>query len=131
MKSYKKPVLNVEHFTANEFIAACGDSGTTYKFVCDANSGGWFSNGGFVYIESGKADGFQSVFDKNSDELISTYTPCSKTHIAESTDAFKKGYLVSYLGEKVTDVIVWRGPDGKNTHCTTNLDKNEWETAKS
>ena len=29
MKSYKKPVLNVERFTANEFVAACGDSGVS------------------------------------------------------------------------------------------------------
>ena len=29
MKSYKKPVLNVERFTANEFVAACGESGVT------------------------------------------------------------------------------------------------------
>ncbi len=42
MRKYKKPVLNVEQFTANEFIAACGESGKTYKFVCNANSNSWF-----------------------------------------------------------------------------------------
>ena len=39
MKSYKKPVLNVERFTPDEFVAACGDSGTTYLFTCDAGGG--------------------------------------------------------------------------------------------
>lgn len=36
MKSYKKPVLNVERFTPNEFVAACGDTNNEYIFKCDA-----------------------------------------------------------------------------------------------
>lgn len=32
---------------------------------------------------------------------------------------------------KAINVIVWRGPKGDNTHCTTNLNMKEWATAKS
>ena len=28
-------------------------------------------------------------------------------------------------------VVIWRGKDGNNIHCTTNLDINSWATAKS
>ena len=28
-------------------------------------------------------------------------------------------------------VVVWRGENGDNIHCNPNLNKNEWETAKS
>lgn len=131
MKSYKKPVLNVERFTPNEFVAACGDSGVTYKFVCNATSGSWVTDGGWVYLENGKQDGLQTIGDPNADELLGPYTPCSETHIAESTDSFDKGYLQSYSLFRVKDVIVWRGPNNDNTHCTTNLDMDKWETAKS
>ena len=32
---------------------------------------------------------------------------------------------------KAINVIVWKGPKGDNTHCTTNLNMKEWATAKS
>ena len=31
----------------------------------------------------------------------------------------------------VQNVIVWRGPKEDNTHCTTNLNIDTWQTAKS
>ncbi len=30
---------------------------------------------------------------------------------------------------KAIDVVVWRGPKGDNTHCTTNLDMKEWDNS--
>lgn len=131
MRKYKKPVLNVEQFTANEFIAACGDSGKTYKFVCNANSNGWLSNGGVVYEENGKKEGLQ-IFGSNADRLLGVYNPCNATHIAESYDKdFSKGYLCATGNIKVQDVIIWKGDNGDNIHCTKNLDMSTWETAKS
>lgn len=132
MRKYKKPVLNVEQFTANEFIAACGDSGKTYKFVCNANSNGWFSQGGYVYEENGKQEGLQHIWEKNADTLLGSYYPCNETHIAESNDKdFSKGYLTTYAGTSSKEVIIWKGSKGDNIHCTTNLDMTTWETAKS
>ena len=130
MKDYVRPMMESEAFAANEYIAACGDSGVTYKFECNANSDGWFSNGGLVYVENGKEEGLQ-MLGSNRDDFLSNYTPCSETHVAESDDEFLNGYIFSLGGNWVTPVIIWRGPNNDNTHCTTELDMNEWETLKS
>lgn len=135
MKSYKKPVLNVERFTANEFVAACGDSGVTYLFTCDAGGG----KSGTVYLETNGSDGLQTGW--GGDQSLGGYHACGTEHEADSDDEFLNGYYVTkeYVGfwpfghyeTTTTDVIVWRGPYNNNVHCTTNLDKNSWETAKS
>lgn len=114
-------------FTPNEYVAACGDSGTVYKFKCDAGGG----VSGSVYLETNKQPGLQ----KREDDYLSSYYACGTTHEASSTDDFLDGYYVvkDYWTEKetVTPVIVWRGSKGNNTHCTTNLNMDSWETAKS
>ncbi|MFQ6794022.1 MAG: hypothetical protein ACLRT4_14775 [Thomasclavelia sp.] len=129
MKSYLKPVFNVEHFTANEYVAACGDSGTVYKFKCDAGGG----RSGTVYLETNGRPGLQTGW--GGDRILGGYHACGITHEAESDDEFLKGYYVTsngwWGGSTTTEVIVWRGPRGNNIHCTTNLDMNKWETAKS
>ena len=131
-KTYVKPTINVENFAANEFIAACGDSGADYLFECNANSGGWFSDGGDVYVDSNK----NGEYDRKRDKRLGGYSPCGETHKASSTDEFLDGFLVydspiPFVPDKIKKVIIWRGEDGHNIHCTTNLDKNSWETAKS
>lgn len=35
-KVYTKPELKSEAFVPQTHVAACGDSGTVYKFTCDA-----------------------------------------------------------------------------------------------
>lgn len=39
-KEWTEPVVEVQEFAANEYVAACGDSGKVYKFVCDAGQYG-------------------------------------------------------------------------------------------
>ena len=59
----------------------------------------------------------------------------AKTHEASTTDDFINGYLKkNFIGlplGKSEPVIIWRGENGNNIHCTTNLDMDSWETAKS
>lgn len=124
---WKRPLTEVQKFEANEYVAACGESGVTYKFVCDAS--GLFGLGGIVWDDTngnGEFDG------PEVDHFRSLYSPCSETHIAESTDDFSVGFLTS-VGSvlKPKKVIVWAGADDNNTHCTTKLNMDEWETAKS
>lgn len=136
MREYVKPTMEGEVFAANEYIAACGDSGTVYKFTCDAGNG----KSGSVYLETNGQPGLQSD-GKNADRYLSGYHACGTTHEAESTDGFLDGYYVTqeWVGSwwgghwetVTTPVIVWRGPYGNNTHCTTNLDMDSWETVKS
>ena len=129
MKSYKKPVLNVERFTPNEFVAACGDTNNEYIFKCDAMGG----ITGTVFYSDGD-DRFEPF---SGDKWMGTgYHACGEEHITQVGDDFIEGWYVTGWdgisgGDFVKKVIIWRGPDGNNIHCTTNLDKNSWETAKS
>lgn len=124
---WKRPLTEVQKFEANEYVAACGDSGTTYLFTCDAG-GGW---PGSVYLETNGRPGLQTGW--GGDQYLSGYEACGTKHKADSDDEFLDGYYVTtgLFGQHVTKVIVWRGPNKDNTHCTTNLDKSTWETAKS
>ena len=122
-RSYRKPMMNVEKFVANEYVAACGESGVVYKFKCDAGGG----VPGYVYLETNGKPGLQ----EGGDQFLSGYQACGTTHEAESRDSFKNGYYVNYYNGRVTRVIVWRGPNNDDTHCTESLDMSKWETAKS
>lgn len=127
MKEYVRPMMDSEIFAANEYFSACGDSGTTYYFKCDAS--GWFGLGGVVIDDT---NGNKQFDGTDTDHIRSSYIPCSQTHIAESTDDFSYGFLWA-LGSlrDPKPVIIWGGEDGENTHCTTELDMSKWETAKS
>lgn len=127
-KEWMEPVIEVQEFVANEYVAACGDSGTVYKFTCDAPDG-WL----YYYPESdGQIDG--NYTGSGSQKCIGSYHPCGATHEASVTDTFYDGF-VDYNWNIKQDpgegVIVWRGPNNKNGHATTTLDINSWETAKS
>lgn len=138
MKVWKRPRTEVQKFEANEYVAACGSG--TIKFTCDAGGG----KSGTVYIEDNGVEGLQThgewiggLFDgywQKGDTSLGGYHACGTTHEADSTDEFLQGYYVttSWWGTTTTtDVIVWRGPNGDNVHCTTNLNMDEWETTRS
>lgn len=127
-KEWMEPVIEVQEFVANEYVAAC-ESGMVYKFTCDAR-GGWL----YYYPKSdGQIDGNHTGSGDDS-KFLGDYHPCGATHEASVTDAFYDGF-VDYNWNRKQDpgegVIVWRGPDNKNGHATTKLNMNSWETAKS
>lgn len=135
-KVWRRPLTEVQKFEANEYVAACGDSGTTYLFKCDAGGG----DSGDVYVESNGVEGLQTRGEwvggwdghwQEADRSLGGYHACGTEHEADSEDEFLNGYYVPYWSDDVTKVIIWRGPYNDNVHCTTNLDKNSWETAKS
>ena len=134
MKNYVKPMMESEAFAANEYIAACGDSGVVYKFECNAGGGVH----GSVYQETNGRPGFQSEFfgiggDKElTNWPMRYYHACNEKHEADSTDDFVSGYYFPNNNSRdVQQVIIWRGPNGDDIHCTTNLNQDSWETAKS
>ena len=125
-RAYVRPTMVGERFVANEYVAACGDSGTVYKFKCDAGGG----KSGNVYLETNAKPGFQEGFlGIGGDRYLSGYHACGITHDADTSDDFLDGYYVR--NGNVTQVKVWRGEKGDNTHCTENINMNTWETAKS
>lgn len=124
-RAYVRPTMVGERFVANEYVAACGDTEYgKYKFTCDAGGG----VSGDVYRESNGKPGFQKGY--GGDEWLGGYHACGTTHEANTTDDFQNGYYIPDGGDAV-DVIIWRGKRGDNIHCTTNLNRDSWETTKS
>ena len=136
MNAYVRPIMDVENFTANDFIAACGDSGKNYLFHCNADAGVLY----YFPDTKGKLDG--DYTNNGKQRLIGFgYSPCNEEHLTPTSADFYEGFVDYNLNgqcDKKTQitgrderVIVWRGEDGKNGHATNNLDINSWETAKS
>lgn len=129
-RAYVRPTMVGERFVANEYVAACGDTEYgKYKFTCDAGGG----VSGDVYRESNGKPGFQKgygLFGYGGGEWLGGYHACGTTHEASTTDDFQNGYYIPDGGDAV-DVIIWRGKRGDNIHCTTNLNRDSWETTKS
>ena len=123
------PQTTVEIFQPDEYVAACGDGHKTYNFVC--NAGEWAGLTGYsTWIDP---DGIP----ENGDEIyLSDYAACGATHeVDDDPSQFVTGYIKKNLmGVPVGSpkkVIIWRGPNGNNTHCTTKLEISSWEVAKS
>lgn len=125
-KEWMEPVIEVQEFVANEYVASCGDNGKVYNFECDAP-------GGLLYYypkSDGKIDG--NYNGSGSARYLGIYHPCKAKHEASATSDFYDGFI-DYDGDGIPDqgVIVWRGPKNNNGHATINLNMSSWETAKS
>lgn len=135
MRNWERPMAVVDAFVANEFVSACGEKNQVYKFKCTADAGELY----YYPQGDGTIDGIYT--GSGEAKRIGNYTPCKAEHDASTTDDFYDGYVYtsSYEGfwpfghyvEKRTPVIVWRGENGRNGHATTNLNMNQWTTAKS
>ncbi len=127
-KEWMEPVVEVQEFVANEYVAACGDENKVYKFTCNAPRGTLY----YYPIKDGTPDGVYT--GQGSAKRLGDYHPCNAKHEASVTSDFYDGF-VDYNRNGKQDagegVIVWRGPRGDNGHATTILDINSWETAKS
>lgn len=128
MKTWMKPKAEVEQFMANEYVAACGDSGKVYYFECTAPAGNLY----YYKNSDGEIDGIYT--GNGGATLLGSYHPCSAKHEAESTNPFYDGFVDYNNNGKCNsgeEVIVWRGANGRNGHATAELDMDSWETAKS
>ena len=134
-KAYSKPMLKSEAFVPQSYVAACGETNKVYKFKCDAGYSFWQ----YYVIEdtngNGVLDGsWNSYWEWSGDDKYrSAYHPCGKTHDASTTDEFINGFMIARLAGEIIStkkVIIWTD-NGTNTHCTTNLNMDTWETAKS
>lgn len=137
---WTKPQAVVEQFMANEYVAACGDSGVVYKFECNAP-------GGTVYYYNNKTvgDGVIDGYYKGTGSATKAggYHPCSEKHEAESTADFCDGFVDRNSNgscDSGEEAIIWleyaknwfTGElEVDNWHATALLNRNEWETAKS
>lgn len=128
-QKWVRPQAVVQEFVANEYVAACGESGKVYKFECNAGKSNTYyavkdSSGNIATISGKYMEG--GLFHNS-------YHPCGATHEAESDSGFLKGYHLDdpYTREDENiPVIIWTN-NNTNVHCTTNLNMESWETAKS
>lgn len=127
-RTYVRPTMVGERFVANEYVAACGESGKVYKFECNAPGGKLY----YYPNSDGKINGEYTGHGRAI--KLSDYNPCGARHKANATDGFYDGF-VDYnkngRQDKGEGVIVWRGSYGLNGHATTYLDMSKWQTAKS
>ena len=126
-KTWEEPRILVQQFMPNEYVAACGDENKVYNFVCDAGGG----TPGKVYKDSNNNGKLDLRDEALTGHILETYHACGKTHSAPTDDEFIDGFYVPISNLlAVTKVIIWT-EGGTNVHCTTNLNKDSWETAKS
>ena len=136
MRNWERPMVVVDTFAANEFVSTCGEQNRVYKFKCDAGSkyrdlfgDHYYSYD--VYVDSNK----NGQLDDRGDTKLGGYQACGKTHDAKTTDDFLNGFCVRvkdiWNRREVIPVVIWRGEDGRNIHCTTKLNMNEWTTERS
>lgn len=131
-KEYVRPSMVCETFAADEYVAACGDSGKVYKFVCDAPAGRiWY------YQESdGEIDGVYKGTG-NAIRRASHFSPCGATHEAPVADVFYDGFVDRNRNGKCDEgenAIIWLEKTGfwsTNGHATANLNMDIWEEVKS
>ena len=126
-KTWEEPRILVQQFMPNEYVAACGDENRVYNFVCDAGGG----TPGTVYEDSNHSGKWDLGYKPLTGLILPTYHACGETHSAPTNDEFIEGfYLPNSDPFKATKVIIWTD-GGTNVHCTTNLNKDSWETEKS
>ena len=126
-KTWEEPKIMVQKFVANEYVAACGASGTVYNFVCDA---GEKDTKYAVKDANGKVATISGYYMDGKNDW---YKPCGETHQAESDSGFLTGFHLDDPKTKTDEnikVIIWT-QDNTDVHCTTQLDMNKWTTAKS
>ena len=138
--TWTRPVAVAEQFMPTEYISACGESGTTYNFKCNAPAGALY------YYPDRRASSpqpsewptkeeyqgywpFGSYETVTAAELLGSFNPCPAAHEANATNGFYWGFIDynrNDLHDSSETVIVWRGANG-----TQMLDMNSWEIARS
>ncbi len=126
---WARPLTLAQQFEANEYVAACGDSGTVYNFECNAGN----SRSQYAVKDSSGNVATISGYYMDGGWRGAYYHPCGETHEAESDSGFLTGYHIDDVntpGDENISVIIWTD-NNTDVHCTTNLDMSSWSTAKS
>ena len=132
-RAYIKPVLESETFVPQNYIAACGDTEYgNYLFECNAGDLHLSRYPYEVFTGTPKTD-WQGNLKPNYWNYLGDYHACGKKHEAPTTSSFIDGYMDDTRTPEFDNikVIIWRGKNNDDIHCTTNLDRNSWEIAKS
>ena len=127
-KSYSSPLVMVEEFTPNEYVAACGD--VNYKFTCDENAGFWQGRRIYYYpVGDGVLDGVYKGKGKAEefDTFLGGIHTCKATteHIVDSDGEIYEGYLKGTLtGYNYGSIFLWLEKNDRGQVVNAHLSKN-------
>ena len=134
-KAYVKPSMESEAFVPNTYVAACGDTEYGYYlFECNAGIKG------HEYAIKNAAGRPVTLGGMYMDGRNYYFHPCGETHRAPTNGEFITGYHIDDMSTRYDDniqVTVWVESSGwgpwaeHDVHCTTKLNQESWETAKS
>ena len=130
MRNWERPMVVVDTFAANEFVSSCKDTNTVYLFKCNAGEEGHKYN--VYYYDNNNRKHYIASNNSWIWAQFGSYHPCDATHEASTKDEFINGYIddQSTRKDEGVPVVIWTDR-GTNVHCTTDLQKNTWQTAKS
>ncbi len=127
-KKWTIPRIQAETFTPNEYISTCGDTAYgNYLFECNAGTKGW------RYAIKDSNGNYATINGRYMDQRHFYYTPCGETHISPTNDLYLTGYHLDNRwtpNDENIAVIIWTD-NGKDIHCTTNLDRESWKVNRS
>lgn len=136
---WSSPKTTFEEFVPQVYCANCsGDDyhGTIYYFECNAGELGLKSYPYAVYEGTYSGNAKKNFFGNwtgHGGKYRNMYHACGEKHEASSEDEFISGFMDDERTDDVFEaipVIIWT-EGGTDTHCTTNLNKEDWEIAKS
>lgn len=142
---WSSPKTAFEEFVPQVYCKNCSADDNTkyvYNFTCDAGASGLFVTN-TVYLETNGISGLQISGDSKDTRQSTSYGPCGATHTVEVmgklteeslNQIFPKGWVYkngySDHSDEAEEVRVWTA-NGTNTHCTTALDIDDFQLAKS
>ena len=128
-KTWMEPQIEVQQFTSNEYVAACGDTVVeNYNFVCNAGSRNKNYN---VYLADGTPYATSGRDSGGCKTDYASYSPCGETHTAKTNSVFLPGYMYEQSGGFFgggedtgarIDVVIWTD-NYTDVHCTTSIDE--------
>lgn len=136
-KIYEKPVMQVEEFVANHYVASCSpdEDFIIYHFICDAGGGSTYQ----VWEDHGTI----GSFNENQDVYKGNFYACRAPHdvkvnvtAGESVDIdqiFPRGFIrrrQNIFGEWVTTPVrIWYGDNNDDLHCTLAIAEEDIHTS--
>ena len=141
---YEKPLMVVETFVPQEYVATCEHSTSgagNYLFACNAGmKNGHNYPSGIIYKDTNGNRQFdlgEGPWSLGGDQRLGAFNACNKKHESPTTDEYSYGFFVpcdynDWTGivynvqyDKVFPVMIWQG-DG-DLHATEDLDRETWE----
>ena len=140
-RTYVKPQMEVEKFSPNSYVAACGDTEYgQYKFECNAGGGTYgalwvVTNSSYSWDSSHPVQYYAGKYYKRMSSGSATYHACGIAHESPTTDDYLEGYFDANDnlkdGAQQEKVLIWFSDGSYTGHATNKLNRDSWTVTKS